>query len=345
MKKTELFKEFELHRNPILFEDFVVTLFTNLEYIVPYDIKSGNRFFDMSLINPINMDERYICKTKYFSTPTTISNKNILNIMDFSDILKSNEKGLFITTAICTEQCREEAKKKNIFILDITNLKFLTKNNDELYQLLLGSLDFSISDFETIEPEIKFSIKEKKYTKRNKIITWENKLKDITPGNKSFSKYEKNCISILKILFSDYLNIWEEQTKTNSNLYRFDLICKIKSNITDDFFTTLNSYFNTKYIIFEFKNHSEKLTQREIYTTEKYLYDKALRKVAIIISRKGVDENALKAIKGSLREQGKIILSLTDYDLIEMLKMHYDKDNPTDYLSEKLDRLLIELEK
>lgn len=79
--------------------------------------------------------------------------------------------------------------------------------------------------------------------------------------------------------------------------------------------------------------------------TKKYLYDKALRKVAIIISRKGIDKNALKAIKGCLREQGKVILYLTDNDILEMLDMHYKGINPTDYLSEKLDKLLIELEK
>lgn len=128
-------------------------------------------------------------------------------------------------------------------------------------------------------------------------------------------------------------------------MYRFDLICKIKNDVNDDFFSTLNNYFNTKYIIFDFKNYTEQITQKEIYTTEKYLYDKALRKVAIIISRKGIDKNALKAIKGSLREQGKVILTLTDADLLVMINMYYKGDNPTDYLSMKLDKLLIELEK
>lgn len=79
--------------------------------------------------------------------------------------------------------------------------------------------------------------------------------------------------------------------------------------------------------------------------TEKYLYDKALRKVAIIISKKGIAENALKAIKGCLREQGKVILPLSDNDILTMLNMYYKEINPTDYLSEKLDKLLIELEK
>lgn len=107
----------------------------------------------------------------------------------------------------------------------------------------------------------------------------------------------------------------------------------------------MNTYFNTRYIVFDFKNYTEEITQKEIYTTEKYLYDKALRKVAIIISRKGIDKNALQAIKGSIREQGKVILSLTDDDMLKMIQMHNNGNNPTDYLSIKLDKLLIELEK
>ena len=34
-----------------------------------------------------------------------------------------------------------------------------------------------------------------------------------------------------------------------------------------------------------------------------------------------------------------------DDDLLQMVQMHFDGDNPTDYLSMKLDNLLIELEK
>ena len=42
------------------------------------------------------------------------------------------------------------------------------------------------------------------------------------------------------------------------------------------------------------------ITQREIYTTEKYLYEKALRKVAIIISRKGADKHAENGCDGEV---------------------------------------------
>ena len=73
--------------------------------------------------------------------------------------------------------------------------------------------------------------------------------------------------------------------------------------------------------MFEFKNYEKPITQREIYTIEKYLYEKALRKVAIIISRKGADKHAKMAARGSLRESGKLIICLSDEDLKAMLQI------------------------
>lgn len=288
------------------FEYILITLFEQLGYKVEYQKKANDHYIDMELTyQTSNKKEKYICEVKFYSKLYFSPSSIVYSIIQLSSIINVGEIGLLITNAICTPQCKSEALEKGIIILDIANLLYLIQPNSDLYQ----------------------------------------KFEDIEPGKSQFSKYEKVCTDALKLLFSDYLSIWEEQQKSNDDLYRFDLICKIKNDVNDDFFSTLNNYFNTKYIIFDFKNYTEQITSKEIYTTEKYLYDKALRKVAIIISRKGIDKNALKAIKGSLREQGKVILTLTDDDLLEMINMHYKGDNPTDYLSMKLDKLLIELEK
>lgn len=111
------------------------------------------------------------------------------------------------------------------------------------------------------------------------------------------------------------MTLWAVQPQTNDALHCFDLCCKIKSGVRHDFFDTITSYFNTKYIVFEFKNYTKEIAQREIYTTEKYLYGTVLRKVAILVSRNGYDKHACQAAKGSLRENGKLILCLTANDL------------------------------
>lgn len=339
MKILELPKESK-------FEYILITLFEQLGYKVKYQKKVKDNFIDMELAyQKSNKKEKYICEIKFYSKLYFSPSSIVYSIIQLSSIINAGEIGLLITNAMCTPQCKNEALEKGIIILDIANLLYLIQPNSDLYQKFLELLDFSVAKISPVTPSIPFDFAEKTFEDDNKKINWKQKFEDIEPGKSQFSKYEKVCTDALKLLFSDYLSIWEEQQKSNDDLYRFDLICKIKNDVNDDFFSTLNNYFNTKYIIFDFKNYTEQITQKEIYTTEKYLYDKALRKVAIIISRKGIDKNALKAIKGSLREQGKVILTLTDADLLVMINMYYKGDNPTDYLSMKLDKLLIELEK
>lgn len=339
MKILELPKESK-------FEYILITLFEQLGYKVEYQKKANDHYIDMELTyQTSNKKEKYICEVKFYSKLYFSPSSIVYSIIQLSSIINVGEIGLLITNAICTPQCKSEALEKGIIILDIANLLYLIQPNSDLYQKFLELLDFSVAKISPVAPSIPFDFAGKIFEDDNKKINWKQKFEDIEPGKSQFSKYEKVCTDALKLLFSDYLSIWEEQQKSNDDLYRFDLICKIKNDVNDDFFSTLNNYFNTKYIIFDFKNYTEQITSKEIYTTEKYLYDKALRKVAIIISRKGIDKNALKAIKGSLREQGKVILTLTDDDLLEMINMYYKGDNPTDYLSMKLDKLLIELEK
>ena len=158
-------------------------------------------------------------------------------------------------------------------------------------------------------------------------------------------QYEKLCTKVLKQLFSNDLTLWQEQAKSNDELYRFDLICKIKRDNQKDFWEMAEHYFRSKYIIFEFKNYSGTVTQMEVTTTARYLYTKALRAVAIIVSPNGFSEHADKAARGALREEGKLILPLTNAELIEMLLKQDKGEDPSDYLSDKLDQLLIDLEK
>lgn len=86
-----------------------------------------------------------------------------------------------------------------------------------------------------------------------------------------------------------------------------------------------------------------------LYNQNKIYLDilkKKERSVAIIVSRKGADENALAAARGCLRESGKLILCLSDEDLKELLRIKEKDEQPTaEFFEAMLDDLLIHLEK
>ena len=235
-------------------------------------------------------------------------------------------------------------EKFGVHIWDVANLLWLFEEFPDIKNEFIAFLEHSTEDIEPNAPDIEIlqSPTEQKPTE----LDLKERLLKIAPGVEQFQDYESLCTEILKYVLGDYLTLWEAQETSNDGLYRFDLCCKIKTGANQDFFDTIKHYFNTKYIVFEFKNHKGKITQKEIYTTEKYLYEKALRKVAIIISRFGADDHALKAAKGALRENGKLILCLSDNSLIEMIDIKTRGDQePAEFMGALLDDILVHLEK
>jgi hypothetical protein len=144
-------------------------------------------------------------------------------------------------------------------------------------------------------------------------------------------------------LFGEDLTGWIKHPGSDTGLHFYDRIARISSN--NDFWNSLIADFRTRYVIFEFKNYSGKISQQQIYSTEKYLFLTAMRATAIIISRKGANSNALAAARGALREAGKLILNFSLDDLCEMLHRKDEGDDALAVISERLDDMLIKLER
>ena len=243
--------------------------------------------------------------------------------------------------------------KDRFLVIDISALLYLVQDNEELKYRLLSLVEFTTEDIEIKEPKEFLSLLDVVEDETLDSLIDDNErikqllqeVNDWEQDKKTSAEYEKFCTKVLKILFLNDLTLWRKQQKSNDDLYRFDVICKIKDDVTSAFWKFLEEYFRSKYVIFEFKNYKDVITQKEIYTTEKYLYAKALRCVAIIVSCNGSDENAKKAIKGTLGENGKLILNLSNRDLSNMLEYELNGNLASEYLYNVLDEMLIELEK
>ncbi|MBY6164022.1 hypothetical protein KUV73_24280 [Mameliella alba] len=168
-------------------------------------------------------------------------------------------------------------------------------------------------------------------------------LKNINPGKADAKLFEKTVTEALKHLFDGELTAWSEQERSDTGMSINDLIARNNSAI--HFWRTLRDHFESVYVIFEFKNYSQKVRQTQIYTTERYLYRSALRNAAIVISPQGMDENAKKAARGALREHGKLILDVTIDNICEMLTLLENGDEPSIVLSEILDIMLMKIER
>ena len=305
----------------------------------------------------------YLVEVKYSRTDRvyalglTESAANLAAFINSDQCHLQNCVPVLIVGATIKPDLRKKIQEYHVKVIDIRNLLFLVSGDDNLKSELLSTLEFSVADILPEKPDmdifelnvIPFAYEKKQKQEKSDaeillkhISEWEV---NSSNARRRSSEYEKLCYNILKYLFSDELSLWHTQQKSSDDLYRFDLICKIKDGSVSGLWSTILQCFNSKYIIFEFKNYAEQITQQEIYTTDKYLYLKALRGVAIIISCKGASPNANKAIRGTLRENGKLILSIDNSDLSEMIRIKMNGDTPADYLYSIFDNLLIDLEK
>ena len=301
-------------------------------------------------------DRRFLVILKYFRN-LHASPYNLRSVYKELDALefnkdKDNDVSLLLIYGLISDRIREELKKNyKVIILDLSNLLWMAGIDEKLESDIKSLLDFSVVDVVPTVP-VGLNLNKKLLNDKRTSIKYEkdsdrlvHKLQSWIPRDNDYTTYENLCVDVLKYLFDDELALWKVQERTYDNLYRYDLVCRIKDGSVSGFWKTIEQFFNSKYVIFEFKNYKEQITQREIYTTEKYLYLKALRGVAIIISCYGTDNNAEKAIRGTLRENGKLILSVNNQGLIEMIEAKNKGREPSGFLYDQLDTMLVDLEK
>jgi hypothetical protein len=166
-------------------------------------------------------------------------------------------------------------------------------------------------------------------------------LKNIKRGKEAWMEYERTCANILKYLFPNDLHGWHTQKRTDDGLNRFDFVCRVRPST--EFWKFVIDHLDSRYVLFEFKNYSGKIKQGQILTTEKYLLERGLRRVAIIFTRAGAEPHAHSMTQGAMREHGKLMLIVNDEKVCEMLHMKERGEDPTDCLFELADDFLLSL--
>ena len=301
--------------------------------------------------------EYYVIEVKTYRNlhnTKTVLNSALRRFMHYKELLSQNinkEVNKFIIVMPCEIDDalqKEIFEKHNIDIWDINNLMYLCGGSKELTDMLLSNVPFPALDLEAKKP---LGIKSGKIevvlddTETSLPEVYIKKLEECKPGkiDKADKEYETICTEIITYLFETEFFRISKQHKTDDKMFRMDLLCSLKG--TTEFWKFLMMFYQTKFVVFEYKNYSGYIDQNLIYITEKYLFPVALRNVAFIISRKGFDANAQKAALGCLRENGKLIISLNDDDLIKMLVMEKNGEEPSDYLMEIVEELLMSVSK
>jgi hypothetical protein len=312
-----------------------------------FDIKpSGLREFDFLIT--LDNEERCAVEVKYYRTARAqISLIDAAVVRLIQNALDAEKVMLIVSCVIPVGINAKLEDSYGVRIIDRTDLINMASKVPELTDKLLVLLNIDTND-DSIknrgDVEVTGGFQNKKISHLKKSNMGEllcNELELLKPGKEEWSKYEEKCDSIIKYLFADNLYGWHRQLRTDDGLNRYDYICRI--NPATAFWRFLVEELNSRYIVFEFKNYNDEITQGQVLTTEKYLLEKALRRVAIIISRKGSSNNADMMMQGAMREHGKLILTIDDKKICEMLNMRDRGEDPSDLLFEMVDRFLMTL--
>jgi len=248
---------------------------------------------------------------------------------------------------------KERWSDKKVILLNHL-LHIAERASEELIKELNSCLDFStegiirdsdINDFRNLGKQSNEPLSS---TKRRGDSSPKFSFDMIEPGKMEWRKYEEECKKLVEFLFDGSLKDVKEQEWMYEGMKRYDLVAKIKDN-PSSFWKLIYDRFKTNFIVFEAKNWTEKIDQNVIYLSEKYLFDKALRNVMIIFTRKGADDNAVKAQKGALRGDGKLFIILNDDDVKKLIKTKENNNShgytPSDYLLDKANELLMDLDR
>ncbi|HDS1827721.1 TPA: restriction endonuclease [Stenotrophomonas maltophilia] len=330
------------------FEGLVCRILQANSFEVQMHTPRGDKGFDF--LAHLN-GETWAIEVKYYRTaraqPTLIE---LAAARAENNGIKANAtRGMLVVSCFLTAELRLALEQKfSITFVDQVDLRNWCAAHSELMEELDALLEASPNEPHTTDPArlspesrsrpIKEVPSKGLDTKGTELCI---ELKGIKRGKPTWAHYEKTCEKILKYLFPNDLHGWHPQKRTDDGLNRYDYVCRVRP--ATEFWQFVIDHLGSRYILFEFKNYSGRIKQGQILTTEKYLLERGLRRVAIIMTRVGADDHAIKMTQGAMREHGKLILIVDDEKVCEMLHMKERGEDPTDCLFEVADNFLMAL--
>ena len=303
-----------------LFEELVCRIIKENNFQIRKNSCRGNEGFD--LLAEFER-ERWAIEVKFYRTaraqPSLIDTAAAR--VAINGAAAGINKGMLVVSCFLTPELRKALENKfSITFVDQADLRIWCSSHPELADSLDALLEVNANEVLTTNLSRKESnsiVRDKTIDESKRIERYGNRgselcleLQSIKKGKASWHQYEKKCEEILKYLFPNDLYGWHSQKRTDDGLNRYDYVCRIIP--TTEFWKFVIEHLDSRYVLFEFKNYSTKIKQGQILTTEKYLLEKGLRRMAIIMTRTGAEAHAIAMAQGAMREQGKLMLIVND---------------------------------
>ncbi len=206
------------------------------------------------------------------------------------------------------------------------------------------------SEFSIFEDE-SLLISEDEYLEDEYINNLIDKLKGIAPGQEQWRDYQELGVEIFNYLFVPDLlyQPYEQWCLDADGIFdtpsskRPDAIYPI---VSDRFMQgKWEKLFSSAclFLVVDFKNLCEPPKSKEVEQVANYLSDKARRKIGLLCSREKPSKSAFQARYNVWDKQENLVLFVSDEDIKEMIKLRYDKLDPSIVLTKQMYRFLSKL--
>lgn len=154
------------------------------------------------------------------------------------------------------------------------------------------------------------------------------RLRNCPKGAEGWKQYENIGGEIFHFLFENTFRnyTYEYQSTTSDGTQRRDLVVNNTFKDSSYFWQLAKSDYHSSIIVVDFKNYREAMNSDSFYIPTKYL-NSTVGNFVIVFSRCGLDDTAKKVQQRLLAEK-KLVLCLTDTDLISMINQKMNGQEP-----------------
>ncbi len=325
------------------FEDFLNLLnykeFENYIYDILSNIKKFNEVKSNVNIKGYQIDivatEKGKTTDKQKTWIVEIKRTRIIHVDVIQHLIKKWDavKGLYpsikfvlISTGQLTSIAYDLASNKNIEVWSLKEILNYTSK-----KVLKKYFDKSVIDK-----------KQESTTIADKSDTLISSLNELAPGPSDWVKFQQLASDILEYLFCPPLESPKFEESDLSGKNRRDMI--FENSALDGFWRISREVYNAHQIVVDAKNYSKLLTKKPILEIAHYLKPYGCGMFGMIISRLDASSSGLHAIKEEWISNKKMIVIVTDKDIIEMLNIKKkDGGKPEEIIRRKVANFRISL--
>lgn len=259
---------------------------------------------------------------------TTFAEHRLLEVIEQLKFYKKhakNHKIAFAFPGILAEKNNTLLREEGIEIWDIEHISKSFSKEIEVYQHPLFDHLFTVN---------------KNISKHKQLIT---DLISINAGknNKDWSKYQKHIEKILDYLFGSVLSSPITERSDHFKINRPDFI--LRNYAEYGFWAQLRDRYFADYIVLDAKNYSKKVTKKEILQVSNYLKMHGTGLFGIIVSRNGGDTGCYLTCREIWAMNKKLVIVLTDDDIINMLEAKALTDSPEEIIRQKIENFRLSM--